>query len=129
MRMLIKDVKDVGECIYVTGITSVGIVKGIWHYREKPVMNDEYFFELSIDEIDRSEISIVCQESFCPEVYLSDERVFFRGICEEIDDIYVIRFSIDWIELIAVENDDFSIKRGDCISFSISCDCIGIYPY
>lgn len=31
--------------------------------------------------------------------------------------------------MIAIENDDFSIKKGDAVSFSISYDRIGIYPY
>ena len=50
-------------------------------------------------------------------------------MCEEIDDVYVIRFAIDWIEMISIENDDFKIKKGDAISFSLNYDRIGIYPY
>ncbi len=129
MRMVIENVEYENDYIYVTGNTSIGRIKGKWCHREKPILGETYFFELSLDEFDRNEISILCDEQFSPSVYFSDKRVEFKGICEEIDDIYVIRFAIDWIEMISIGNEDFTIKKGDAISFSLNYDCIGIYPY
>lgn len=129
MRMIIANVEYENDCIYVTGNTSIGSIKGKWCYKEKPILGKTYFFELSIDEFDRNEVSILSDEQFKPSVYFRDECVEFKGICEQIDDIYVIRFAIDWIEMISIENDDFTIKKGDAISFSLKYDYIGIYPY
>lgn len=129
MRMIIANVEYENDYIYVTGNTSIGSIKGKWCYKEKPILGETYFFELSIDEFERNEITILGDEQFSPSVYFRDECVEFKGICEEIDDIYVIRFAIDWIEMISIENDDFTIKKGDTISFSLNYDRIGIYPY
>lgn len=108
---------------------SIGNIKGKWCYKEKPILGETYFFELNIDEFERNEITILSDEQFSPSVCFRDECVKFKGICEEIDDVYVIRFAIDWIEMISIENDDFKIKKGDAISFSLNYDRIGIYPY
>lgn len=129
MRMVITNIERNDKSIYVTGDTSVGSIKGRWCYNEEPILEETYFFELSISEIDRSKISIFRDEEFRVSVNLCDTQVLFKGVCEEIDDVYVIRFAKDWIEMITIENDDFSIKKGDGISFSISYDNIGIYPY
>ena len=90
---------------------------------------EKYFFELSIGDLDTKEISVIDEKKFCPSVNFSDNQVQFKGICEEIDDIYVIRFCDDWIEMIAIESENIAIKKGDEISFSVSYDRIGIYPY
>ena len=57
------------------------------------------------------EISVISDEQFCSSVDLDDNRVQFKGICEHIDDVYIIRFSNDWIEMLSIDNDDFSINR------------------
>lgn len=129
MNLIILDVEFENYSIYVTGNTSIGTIKGKWCYKESPIVGKTYFFELSIEELNRDKISIIDDEQFHPSVYLDDKQVQFKGICEAIDDIYVIRFSIDWIEMISIENDDFTIKEGDSISFSLSYKCIDIYPY
>lgn len=129
MRMIIKNIEYNDKIIYIVGDTSVGTIKGKWCYKEQPILNKEYYFELDIDDIGRNEISIVNHNNFSSEVSMHNDSVVFKGICEEIDDIYVIRFSVDWIEMISVENDDFTIKKGDCILFSVCYEDIGIYPY
>ena len=43
--------------------------------------------------------------------------------------LYFIRFAIDWLEMVEIENDDFSIVEGDWISFAAPCAKIGIFPY
>ena len=129
MRTIITNVESKDNRIYVVGNTEIGSIKGEWCYRERPILGETYFFELNIGELDRNDISVIYEEQFCSSVNLNNNQVQFRGICEEIDDVYVIRFSHDWIEMISIKNDDFSIKRGDAISFSISYNDIGIYPY
>jgi len=129
MRMIIANVEYENDYIYVTGNTSIGSIKGKWCYEEKPILGEIYFFELSIGEFDRNDVSILCNEQFIPSVCSRDECVEFKGICEEIDDVYVIRFAIDWLDMISIKNDDFTIKKGDAVSFSINYNHIGIYPY
>lgn len=129
MRMIIVNIECENNRIYVIGNTTIGNIKGEWCYKEIPILGQTYFFELNIGEIDRKVVSVICDEQFCPSVNLGDNQIQFVGICEEIDDVYVVHFSDDWIEMISIENDDFSIKKGDVISFSISYDCIGTYPY
>lgn len=129
MRMIITNIEYENNRIYVTGDTGIGNIKGEWCYKETPIVGETYFFELSIGDLDKNQISVICDEPFCSGVCFSDVQVQFKGICEEIDDVYVIRFSDDWIEMISIEDDDFSIKKGDAVSFSIGYDRIGIYPY
>ena len=129
MRVIITNIENRDNQIYVTGETAIGSIKGKWCYRESPILGETYFFELSIDELDRNEISVINGKAFCPSINFNGNKVQFKGICEEIDDIYVMRFSDDWIEMLSIKNDDFSIKRGDVVSFSINYDLIEIYPY
>jgi len=129
MRMIITNIECKDEHIYVTGETGIGSIKGKWCYRDLPIVGAIYFFELSIDELDKNEISVIYDERFCASVNLRDNQVQFQGICEEVDDVYIIRFADDWIEMISIENDDFIINKGDKISFSLNYECIGIYPY
>lgn len=129
MRMIITNIECKDKRIYVTGETGIGSIKGKWCYRDFPIIGAIYFFELSIDELDKNEISVIYDERFCTNVNLCDNQVQFQGICEEVDDVYIIRFSDDWIEMISIEDDDFSIKKGDKISFSLNYECIEIYPY
>lgn len=116
MRMIISNIEYENEGIYVTGNTGIGSIKGKWCNAEKPVQGETYFFELNIDDFDRNLISIIYDESFTPSVNYRNNCVEFKGICEAIDDIYIVRFAIDWIEMIAIKNDDFTIRKGMCIS-------------
>ena len=129
MRMIVTNIEYKNNCTYVIGNTGIGNIKGVWCYKDIPVLGETYFFELNICDLHMNEISVMGGEEFCSSVDVCDNKVQFKGICEEIDDVYVIRFSDDWIEMISIEDDDFSIKKGDAVSFSISFDHIGIYPY
>ena len=129
MRMTITNIEYENNRVYVIGDTRIGNLKGEWCDKATPVLGEMYFFELNIGDLDKKEISVIDDEQFCSSVKFSDNQVQFKGICEEIDDVYVIRICGDWIEMIAIENDDFSIKKGDAVLFSISYDRIGIYPY
>lgn len=127
--MTIINIECENERIYVIGNTGIGNIKGEWCFKEKPVLGETYFFELNIGDLNKKEISVIVDEQFCSSVDFYEDQVQFKGICEEIDDVYVIRFSDDWIEMISIENDDFSIKTGYAVSFSICYDRVGIYPY
>lgn len=129
MRMVITDIEHKNNHIYVTGHTGIGDIKGEWCDGELPQVGVTYFFECSIGSIDKKEISVIEEKSFCSSVHFRDHQVQFRGICEEIDDVYVIRFCDDWMEMIDIDNDNFTIKKGDAVSFSVRYDRIGIYPY
>ena len=129
MRMTITNIEYENSRVYVIGDTSIGNLKGEWCDKKIPILGETYFFELSIDDLDKKEILVIDSKQFCSSVNFSDNQVQFKGICEEIDDVYVIRFCDDWIEMIAIENDNFSIKRGDAVAFSMSYNRIGIYPY
>lgn len=129
MRIIITNVEYENNHIYVIGNTDIGNIKGEWYCHEIPILGETYFFELHISDLDKNEILVMGDKQFCPSVDFSENRVQFKGICEKIDDVYVIRFSCDWIEMISIKNDDFQIKKGDVVCFSISYDRIGIYPY
>ena len=129
MRMIITNIEYKNKRIYVIGNTHIGNIKGEWCYKEIPILGTMYFFELNIGDVDKKEISVISNEQFCPSVDFNDNRVKFKGRCEQIDDVYIILFSDDWIEMLSIDNDDFSIKTGDAVSFSINYDRVGIYPY
>lgn len=128
MRIIIKSIESNDAYTYVIGDTNIGSIKGVWRYKEVPIVDKAYFFELNIADFDRREISIIHEEQ-SSSVCCKDNEVAFKGICDEIDDVYVVRFAEDWIEMISIENDDFTIQKGDWISFSVSCDSVLIYPY
>ena len=130
MRMIVKNIEQENNIIYVTCDTDVGMFKGRWKQKQEPLINKEYFFELNIDELERNEVSIIQMgKNLSPEVRVCGDEVFFKGICEEIDDVYVIRFASDWIELIGIKDGDLGIKQGDWILFSIGYKRINIYTY
>lgn len=127
--MIIINIEYRNKNIYVTGDTGLGIVRGVWYYRDPPIWGEMYFFELDIEELDRKEISILYKSHPVIGVNYQGGKVNFVGVCENIDDIYTIRFAEDWIEMLSIKDDDFSITEGDFISFGVSCKNIGIYPY
>ena len=129
MRMIITSTELRNGDTYAACSTAIGNICGKWCGKKPPIAGKTYFFELGIDELDRNDISIIDDRQFRPSVRLDDNFVHFEGICENADDIYVIRFCDDWIEMISIKNDDFTICRGDNIAFSLSCDRIGIFPY
>ncbi len=127
--MIVEEIEYDNKDIYVIGLTGVGRLSGLWRHKELPIEGMEYSIELDISVLDRDEILIIPEESYETQFERDEKVVLFKGVCEDIDEIYVIRFAIDWIEMIDVQNDDYSIERGDTISFRISSSRIGIYPY
>ena len=131
MKLYVNKIEHDDNVIYITGTTSIGQIKGIWHYREKPIINTYYFFELSIPELDISQVSVI-KDHFESSIYIYNDKVVFKCVVESIDDddVYCIRLSHDWIEIIGeIKNDNHSIKGGDYVTFSVNFTDICIYPY
>ena len=103
MKITIKEIEYFNDNIIVTGVTDLGIIKGIWRNDTLPEINLTYYFELNIDSIDKCDVSVI-HDDVIYGVKVSGESSVFTGKCEDIDDVYVIRFSGDWIEIIFVLN-------------------------
>ncbi|MBR4084281.1 MAG: hypothetical protein IKK33_08385 [Lachnospiraceae bacterium] len=128
MKMLITNIEYENNDIFITCKTTIGNLKGKWCDKlQLPILLENYHCELIIREIERTEVAIFTSGE--PSVCYENGMVAFTGVCEEIDDIYVVRFAGDWLEMVDVKNDDFMIKRGDVISFAIEYEGISIYPY
>ena len=119
MRMIVSKVDYSNDITIVTGVTEIGSIKGIWKFNEFP----------GIGELNKNQVSIACKEALHPTVHLNEEFVSFLGMCEDIEDVYYIRFAKDWLEMIEIGDDDTGINKGDYVSFVQKYDLIWIYPY
>lgn len=133
MRFTIQEIGTADGDVFVTGKTHCGTIKGLWKSQTiKPVFGRSYNIELSFGinmcAIDRSEVMIESDQAEA-DISITGDRVRFIGLCESIDDICFIRFSIDGLEMLDIENDDDTIKEGSYLSFSLPFEEIGIYPY
>ena len=129
-RVLHTEEKD--NIILVTGSTDCGTLKGIWKSSTLPAVgktyNTELTFGLRTSAVDRADI-VIGHSQTSAVISTTEDSTIFTGLCEEIDDIYYIRFSPDALEMLEIKNDDHTIKEGDYITFSLRSDDIGIYPY
>lgn len=115
--------------ILVSGRTDTGTIKGIWKAdRLLPVIGKSYQIELDFGTADRKNV-IVNKNVTAVSTELINEKVRFTALCESIEDIYFLRFSFDGLEMLEIENDDFTIKEGDFLTFEKPFTEIGIYPY
>lgn len=63
-------------------------------------------------------------------VHFDGQNVLFHGICEDIDEtVYYVRFDLDWLEMIEINELAVLYTKGECMSFSASYYFIEIYPY
>ena len=116
------------DLIIVYGKTCIGKLKGIWKGRDMPEVMS-YHIELSFGDIERKEVTINDTVENA-DMKIECDKVIFTAECEDIDDdVYYMRFSYDGLEMLCIENDDHTIKKGDIVSFSILFREIGIYPY
>ncbi len=128
MRFLIEKIEQQEHLAFVTGKTSVGTIKGIWKYAEPPVVGKQYHIELSIDA--PHEINFMQEMQGLPSVGLDRDEIIFKGICEDMDeDVYYLRFDMDWLEMLDVHAVAVKKQIGDSVSFSASIYGIRIYPY
>lgn len=128
MRFIVSKIKQQEQRTLVTGSTSVGTLKGIWVSHGLPIIGEYYHVELNINC--PTEQSIPSRKRPSPSVRLENDTVYFTGICEDMDEeVYCIRFAIDWLEMLLVEDIRSLKKVGDDITFSASIYDITLYPY
>ncbi len=126
MQFIIEELEYQEALLIVTGITSVGTLKGIWKDIREPLIGATYHIELSIGN---SKEVKVCRENSVPSVHLDNENIVFVGLCEDSDqEVYYLRFAIDWLDMLDIDAITFA-KAGDYISFSANWHDIEIYPY
>lgn len=133
MLFRISQTEKTDNIVLVTGSTACGTLKGVWKSRNiAPEIGNSYNIELTLGlntgTVERSGIVIGSSETSA-EIRMTDDSIIFTGRCEEIEDIYFIRFSDDGLEMLDITNDDHTIKAGDLITFPLRFDEIGIYPY
>lgn len=131
MRFVIDEI-EVQMCVtYVTGRTAVGTIKSVWHNAQVPLIGQHYHVELDIYA--PADAGISCLERSkrrCPSVHFDGQNVLFHGICEDIDEtVYYVRFDLDWLEMIEINELAVLYTKGECMSFSASYYFIEIYPY
>ena len=130
MRMRIVNTFFEDNTLLVEGDTGIGKVSGVWKNKDKPILGECYNFELDIEALEDEKVIVLNDDkNISTEVYIDKDKVFFKGIVEQIDDIYVVRFSGDWIEMIEIEQDNHRINTGDCIKFCQTKRKISIFPY
>lgn len=127
MLLILTDIITENNITFVSGNTHIGKIKGIWKSSVTPVIMQRYNIEIDFGVIDRNSI-IINKESTDVNSEIIDDRVVFTGLCEDIDEIYYIRL-FDGLEMLDIKNDDFTIRKGDFITFSVKFSKIGIYPY
>lgn len=113
MQFIIDKLEYLETLLIVTGKTSIGTVKGIWKHKKEPTLGKLYHVELSIDK--PKEVKVLVENKF-PSVSLDNE-------------VYYLRFDIDWLDMLNIEVRTDRKKKGDYISFSVNWDNLGIYPY
>lgn len=129
MQLIISDIQHENDSVIVYGMTEIGVIKGIWKYKEAPVLCKPYSVELSFKEFYK-QISVKQDKNVYAEIRVSDNTVYFCGMCEDIDgDLYYVRFANDWLEMVEISEICDKVEKGDCVSFSVKYDSILIYPY
>lgn len=128
MLFTIRNVETENNIIFVSGSTVTGDIKGIWKYKNIPLIGKNYNIELDLGTIDRN-LVVINKKATSANSRIIDDKVIFTGLCEDIDEIYYLRFSSDGLEMLDIKNDDFTIKIGEFLSLSLLFSEIGIYPY
>jgi hypothetical protein len=133
MLLTIQKIENTDKAILVTGETPCGTLKGIWKDDgSKPLQGKSYNVELTLglykQTIERKDV-IIEKKQTEPLIAIQYDSVRFTGLCEEIEDIYFIRFFPDALVMLDIINDDHTITVGDYLTFSLPFDEIGIYPY
>lgn len=125
MKLTVSSVLKCNSLTIIEAVTSLGKIKGVWKGKELPVVNNSYFFELDLPMIEKKKIKIIDFNTYSVEV--SEDDVLFFGRIEDRDDVYYIRFSLDWLEMIELESTSLNI--GDFVSFAVDYKNVNIYPY
>lgn len=130
MLFVIDEVKYQGDMVLVSGKTSVGTAAGIWKYSEAPAVGRDYHIELQINYPVEADVSYKNKKKAAPSIYVDNDTVIFKGVCEDMDDeVYYLRFDIDWLEMIDIDVFAYGKQIGEYVSFSAKVSDIVIYPY
>lgn len=128
MRVVITKVEQKDNDVIVNVNTDIGEIKGIWTSKAIPNKGDVCYIEFNF--VDYSQYITRLYNSSPAKVTTWEDEICFIGYCEDMDeDIYYIRFGSDWLEMIEIPENDVKIEKGDCVTFSVKCEDIQIYPY
>ena len=128
MQLVVDRIEYQGSWAIITGNTTIGTSKGIWNHEEPPAIGERYYVELSIDHA--GELDGPQKDDLFPSVHLSKDAVIFNGICEGMDDeVYYIRFNMEWLEMLDRDVITHKKEEGESVSFSAGIYDIQIYPY
>lgn len=126
MLFTVTEIKTENNIIYVSGSTLTGHLKGVWKYRDFPIKDKSYNIELDFSTTCRKSVTISKPPA---SIETTGDKVAFTALCDGIDEIYYLRFLSDGLSMLDITNDDFTIRKGDYISFSKYFNEIEIYPY
>lgn len=127
MKLEVDKIEYENDKIIVTGTTEIGKIKGVWKYREQPIVKYTYFIELSYEKFEKK-ISQSPIRNFSTSIY--DDMIVFNCQVEDIDeDIYYVRLAMDCLEMVEIESNCVQLNKGSFASFTVRYDDICIYPY
>lgn len=127
MKFVADKIEYENDKVIVTGTTEIGKLKGVWKYREQPIVKYTYFIELSYEKFEKK-ISQSPVHNF--GTFICDDMVVFNCQVEDIDeDIYYVRFATDWLDMVEIESNCVQIDKGSFASFMVRYEDIWIYPY
>ena len=129
--MLIKviDISEENGTTIVSAECDIGRIRGVWHFREAPMIGKSYSIELAFnanEPIDGSSIEVL--KSGSSGISTDGKVNVFTAEIEDIDEIYYLRFSYDGLSMLDI-SDPPAINIGDYIRFAVECGRTGIYPY
>lgn len=127
MKLGVDKIEYENDKIIVTGTTEIGKIKGVWKYREPPVVKYVYFIELSYEKFEKK-ISLSPVHNF--SVSVCDNLVVFNCQVEDIDeDVYYVRLAMDWLDMVEIESNCVQLSKGNFASFTVRYENIEIYAY
>ena len=132
MRIKVIGIVQKKDLTVVGCETDIGICHGVWRSRKiKAVPDKTYAAEFTLADISCEDVTKCgddCTDS--AGVYMSDDTVCFRGVCEDYDgEVYYIRFADDWLQMLYIEEDEQHFRPGDMLFFRLRYDRVEIYPY
>lgn len=128
MRIMVNVVEQVQSFVTVVASTEIGTIQGVWKGTSLPNVNQECHVELTIQSMEKD--IILSKKDADTNVMVKDDEVLFIGYCEGMDDeVYYIRFNVDWLEMVEIPENIPEIAMGDYVKFSAKIDDIWIYPY
>ncbi len=127
MKFGVDKIEYENDKIIVTGTTEIGKFKGVWKYREQPVVKYTYFIEVSYEKFEKK---ISQSPAYNFSTSISDDMVVFNCQVEDIDeDVYYVRFAADWLDMVEIESNCVLLDKGSFASFTVRYEDIWIYPY